>query len=462
VKSVTYDSRLKTQDSRFKTTVSYVSRFTFYVLRFTFHVLRFTFHVLRFTFHVLRFTFHVSRFTFHVSRFTFHVLCFTFYILCFVSHVLCFVSSSVVAEDSTPLRVLDAEGEEIASLEVSEIREAKYVPLGQISKLFSGTRKREPLIGRITMTMMGKRIVLTLGQHQLKIDGEEYVLSNPPTSISDKVFVPLDFLTEILPNVIGKQITLDREDWTLQLSREPFAKEDNLGADSQVLPQPDLAEFRVIVDPGHGGYDVGAKSKAGLLESDLTFVIAQRTKELLATKEGVAVYLTRSADDYKTIAERVNFANKLRGHVYLSIHFNWSPIQRCRGFRIYVNSNRMRLGKGSDLEADMFSRTEPATAELPEAKRFLPQSKQLAREIADRLRGMGLEGEQEKECFLAVMDGLSMPGVLVEVLYLSNPQDLTILNSRPDFIDSVSQSFCDSILAIRSALEDKSNLASTR
>lgn|GEM_PF-824101 len=368
--------------------------------------------------------------------------------------VLCLVSSSVVAEDSTPLRVLDAGGEEIASLEVLEIQEVKYVLLGEVKELFSGTAKYERLIGRVTVTMRGRKIILTLGQHQLKIDGEEYVLSNPPTSISGKVAVPLDFLTEILPNVIGKRIKLDQsQGWILQLSREPFVKKDELEADSHTIPELVSGGFRVIIDPGHGGYDVGAKSKDGLLlEGDLTLKIGQRMRKLLAAEEGVDVYLTRSADKYMTTAERVNFANKLRGHVYLSIHFNWSPSQRSRGFRVYVNSNRMRLGTGSDLEANIFSRVKPASSELSEAKRFLSQSKRLAGEVTNRLRSEGLTGEEDKEAFLAVMDNLSMPGVLVELLYLSNPQDLIIL-SRPDFIDSVSQVLCDSILAFRADLE---------
>ena len=110
------------------------------------------------------------------------------------------------------------------------------------------------------------------------------------------------------------------------------------------------------------------------------------------------------------------------------------------------------MGTGFDLEADVFSRARPATDKPSEVKRFLPQSKWLANEVANRLRNTGLTGEQHKEAFLAAMDNFSMPAVLVEILYLSNPQDLKII-SRPDFIDSVSQALCDSILAFRSFLQ---------
>ncbi len=352
--------------------------------------------------------------------------------------------------ESTPLKVLSEE-DEIDSLEVLEIQEAKYVFLREVSELFSGTIKSEHLTGRTTITIMGKRIVLILNQHRLMVGNEEYVLSKPPVSASGHVVIPVEFLTEIMPHVIGRQITLDQKNWVLQIRREPFV--DSNGSEIS-SPEPVSAGFRVIIDPGHGGYDVGAKSRAGLFEKSLTLEIAQQVKSLMAGKQDVHIYLTRREDNHMTTAERVTFASKLHGHLLLSIHFNSSPSQRSSGFRIYVNSNRMRLGTGMELEADIFSRSDPAAGKLSEAKRFIPQSKWLAREIKERLEGIGLTGEEPKEAFLADMDSLSMPGILVEVLYLSNPQDLMII-SRADFINSVSQALADSILAFSAFMENR-------
>jgi len=362
-----------------------------------------------------------------------------------------------VMADAFPLRVINAEGEEIAALEVLDRQEEKYVLLEEVSRLFSGTRKHERFSGRVTVTMRGKRIVFTPERHQLKIDDEEYILSNPPISVLGKVAIPVQFLTEVLPGVIGRQITLDREKWVLQISQEPFVERGALEAGSYILPESTSVGFRVIIDPGHGGYDVGARGEAAMLEKDLTLEISQRVKDLLTAEEGIDAYLTRSRDDYMSPSERVNFANKLRGRIFLSIHFNWSPSQRSRGFRTYVNSNRMRLGAGSELEADMFSRAKPAAGSFPGVDRFLPQSKRLAKEITNHLKDMGLPGQPDKEAFLAGMDSLSMPGVLVELLYLSNQQDLLIFSS-PGFIDSVSRAICDSIISFKSAVKDKAAL----
>ncbi len=364
--------------------------------------------------------------------------------------------SDAVAE-ATYLQVLNAEGREFASLELLQRQSTKYVLEKEVREALNGTRVRhERLIGRITITMMGKRVVFTLDQRRLRVNDKEYVLSEPPVSISGRVAIPVEFLVEILPAIVDRQVELDTENWTLKIKRDRFAREDNTGPDATVSPVA-ATGFRVIIDPGHGGRDTGSRTKIGREEKDQTLKVAQRIRELLVSEAGIDVYLTRNSDKYMMTTERINRANDLGGHVYLGIHFNWSPSQRSKGYTIYVNSDRVRLGTGFDLGAEMFSTGKSAESKLPESKRFLSHSKLLAKDMAKRLRKIGLTGEQEKEALLADMDDLSMPGVLVEVLYFSNQQDLKIFSS-PDFINSVSQAFRDSILAFRDILENENPL----
>lgn len=383
------------------------------------------------------------------------VLCPGFWIFFLLFLLSIFVFSDLAAQ-ATRLRVLNADGEEFVSLELLQIRSTKYVleeEIREIKELFGAKRRYERLIKRLTLTVRDKRVVFTLGQHRLKVDGKEYVLSDAPVSISGRIAIPVDFLTEVLPGIIDRQVVLDQENWTLTIRRERLRKNGDAELDAPISPVTD-AGFRVIIDPGHGGHNTGSRTKIGRLEKDQTLKVAQQIRDLLASEEGIDVYLTRNSDKYMTTTERVNRANDLGGHVYLSIHFNWSPSQRSKGFRIYVNSDRMRLGTGFDPGADMFSREKPAAGKLPESRQFLSHSNRLAKEIAKRLRNMGLTGEQGKEALLADMDDLSMPGVLVEVLYFSNQQDLAIF-SNPNFINSVSQAFRDSILTLRDVLENE-------
>lgn len=374
-------------------------------------------------------------------------------LLCLLS---LFMISGAVAQ-ATRLRVINAKGEELPSLEILSVQSTKYVLEEEVTERFNGTRVAyKRLSGRVIIAMNGKQVVFTLRQHKLKVDDEEYVLSQPPDYISGKIVIPVEFLDVVLPNIIDSQVTLDQKNWVLKIGSKLSVKNGDGNADLPVFPGS-ARGFRVIIDPGHGGSDTGSRTKIGRREKDLTLKIAQQVKNLLATEENIDVYLTRSSDRYMTSAERINLANDLHGRVYLSIHFNWSPSQRSKGFRIYVNSNRMRLGTGLDPEADMFSKEKSADDRPAENRQFLPHSKRLAKEVAKRLRNMGLTGQQEKEVFLADMDDLSMPGILVEVLYFSSQQDLKTL-SKPAFTNSVSRSFRDSILAIRDVLTRKSQL----
>lgn len=374
-------------------------------------------------------------------------------LLCLLS---LFMISGAVAQ-TTRLRVINDEGTELPSLEILSVQSTKYVLEEEITELFNGTRiAYKRLSGRIIIAMSGKQVVFTLRQHKLKVDDEEYVLSEPPDYISGKIAIPVEFLTAVLPDIIDMQVTLDQKNWVLKIGNKLSVK--NGDGNSELPVSLGAADgFRVIIDPGHGGSDTGSRTKIGEREKDLTLKVAQKVKDLLAAEENIDVYLTRSSDRYMTSAERINRANDLDGRVYLSIHFNWSPSQRSKGFRIYVNSNRMRLKTGLDPEADMFFKERSADDRPAENRQFLPHSRQLAKEVAKRLRNMGLTGQQEKEVFLANMDDLSMPGILVEVLYFSSQQDLKTL-SKPAFINSVSRSFRDSILAIRDVLTRKSQL----
>ncbi len=384
------------------------------------------------------------------------VLCSGLWIFSLLFLPLILMVSDAVAE-ATHLQVLNAEGREFASLELLQRQSTKYVLEKEIREAFNGTRVRhERLIGRITITMTGKRVVFTLDQRRLRVNDKEYVLSEPPVSISGRVAIPVEFLMEILPAIIDRQVELDTENWTLKIKRERFVKDDNTGSDAPISPVA-ATGFRVIIDPGHGGRDTGSRTEIGREEKDETLKVAQRIRELLVSEAGIDVYLTRNSDKYMMTAERINRANNIGGHVYLGIHFNRSPSQRSKGYEIYVNSDQMRLGTGFDLGAEIFATEKSAESKLPESKRLLSHSKLLAKDIAKRRRKIGLTGEQEKEALLADMDDLSMPGVLVEVLYFSNQQDLKILSS-PDFINSVSQAFRDSILAFRDILENESPL----
>src|SRR5215472_9797281 len=95
----------------------------------------------------------------------------------------------------------------------------------------------------------------------------------------------------------------------------------------------------VVLDPGHGGQDSGAMC-GGLLEKDLTLDVARRLDRLLDS-EGVATLMTRLGDTYVSLADRAAFANRTRGCIFVSIHFNEDNKPVASGVETYYASHQI-------------------------------------------------------------------------------------------------------------------------
>ncbi|WP_018931480.1 N-acetylmuramoyl-L-alanine amidase [Gracilibacillus lacisalsi] len=101
-----------------------------------------------------------------------------------------------------------------------------------------------------------------------------------------------------------------------------------------------LAGKKIVLDPGHGGRDVGAIGASGGFESDYTLKTAQILREKLE-EHGADVYLTRSNNQYVPLTSRTTHTNLLQADVYLSIHFNSTPeLPEVQGIDTYYLSER--------------------------------------------------------------------------------------------------------------------------
>jgi N-acetylmuramoyl-L-alanine amidase len=105
---------------------------------------------------------------------------------------------------------------------------------------------------------------------------------------------------------------------------------------------------RVIIDPGHGGYDNGAKI-GYVYEKHLALDVSYRLKEYLA-KKGVKSELTRSRDIFLPLEQRSAVANRIRGSIFVSIHFNWASYGGPSGTETFYFN-----GEGSKLAGSIQS-----------------------------------------------------------------------------------------------------------
>jgi N-acetylmuramoyl-L-alanine amidase len=95
---------------------------------------------------------------------------------------------------------------------------------------------------------------------------------------------------------------------------------------------------RVVLDPGHGGYDHGSTGKSGLVEKELVLDVAQRLGKLIEQRLGAEVVYTRTADEFIALETRTKIANDHRADLFLSIHANSSGYRAVSGVETYYLS----------------------------------------------------------------------------------------------------------------------------
>jgi N-acetylmuramoyl-L-alanine amidase len=194
----------------------------------------------------------------------------------------------------------------------------------------------------------------------------------------------------------------------------------------------------VAIDPGHGGAEAGAEGRNGLLEKDLVLSIARRVRELLQERLGLQVILTRDGDRDLALDERTALANKNKADLFVSIHADASPSRDATGSSVYFLSY-----SSSDAEGEVTSARGRGVASSGDAgldfilwdmaqASHLSQSSRLAEIFQEELvtaTGTQRGNRGIKQNTFVVLKGATMPAVLVEVGFISNPQEEELLKT---------------------------------
>lgn len=211
---------------------------------------------------------------------------------------------------------------------------------------------------------------------------------------------------------------------------------DQGGAGIPPTKLPQANEVLVVLDPGHGGEDLGALGFGNLLEKDLTLNISGRVKELLE-KAGIPTFLTRNDDRLMSLSERTAIANSKQAQVFVSIHANASLNKSASGIETYYldNSNDSAVKLLVQRENTTGGALSPSEEDLRLIISDLIQtgklkdSEKLAALIQDRIPQKLKESNFEifnrgvMKAPFYVLIGAHMPCVLVEVAYIDNESD---------------------------------------
>jgi N-acetylmuramoyl-L-alanine amidase len=217
------------------------------------------------------------------------------------------------------------------------------------------------------------------------------------------------------------------------------APSTNLAGGFSISRQLGLNVSRIVIDPGHGGHDPGAKG-GGTSEAELVLDVSLRLAQLLQKVPGLEVVLTRKTDDYVTLQERTAIANREGADLFLSIHANANNSAQAQGIETYF------LNFATTLSAAAVAARENAASgqnmgELPDVVKTialnnkLDESRDFAtfvqREMVTKLRpaNKAVRDLGVKQAPFVVLIGAAMPSVLAEISFMTNPQEARLLKS---------------------------------
>jgi N-acetylmuramoyl-L-alanine amidase len=202
----------------------------------------------------------------------------------------------------------------------------------------------------------------------------------------------------------------------------------------------------IVLDPGHGGVEHGAVGPTGLREKDVTLTLARRLKrELERGSRSISVVLTRDEDRLVGLDERTAIANHNKADLFLSIHLNASPRAGATGAETYFLSTdatddearilaalENRSGSQGDTRPDQ--RVEQGSLDLVlwdlAQNQYLAESSALAESIQRQLNRLtGTRSRGVRQAPFRVLMGATMPAVLVEVGFISNPEEEELFRS---------------------------------
>ncbi len=211
----------------------------------------------------------------------------------------------------------------------------------------------------------------------------------------------------------------------------------NRKGDRSLARQLGLGARRIVIDPGHGGHDPGAIGPGGLREKDLVLDVGLRLAELLRSRLGAEVILTRSTDRFIPLEERTAIANTKRADLFLSIHANSSRSRKARGVETYY------LNFATDPHAEAVAARENAISEatlkdLQDLVKAITLNSKIdeSRDFAaaiheDLLPAMRPAPDRGvRTAPFYVLIGANMPSVLCEIAFVSHPEEERRLRSK--------------------------------
>lgn len=247
--------------------------------------------------------------------------------------------------------------------------------------------------------------VIFPGCRYLRLRTRFVPLPYPPLFIDGKLRVAEDFLYEQLPSLLGIAVQFQNLDPTFSTPTGQDTSLDRLFA--FLLKKKDVEAGSglrgLAIDPGHGGTDPGSVGLDGVKEKDVVLEVARLLAKNVKMRLGIPVFLTRDKDYSLSLEKRHQVANEPQVDALILLHAQAGFRPEAQGITLYIrpeNGPEKDRGAGNDMG-----------------------SRLLADYLADMLKRAGFIVNPIQTAQLLPLGRGDLPSVLVEMGYLTNPEE---------------------------------------
>jgi len=318
---------------------------------------------------------------------------------------------------------------------------------------------------KIVIYVDGLKIKLSQNIAFIVIDDKVYQMQSKLIKSNDEYYVPIDDFFNILSIHGSDHQSIDYTTMSISLNSKIKKTKEISTVNVDLAKEKNRWKLdTIIIDPGHGGKDPGAIGYRGTKEKDITLDVAKRLVKKIERNTNINTILTRDEDIFIRLQDRTKLANSNNGKLFISIHANSAEDRRANGFETYMigmNKNAAAVRTAArenavlDLEGGSATKlTDEALIKVTIAQSgFANGSEKFAALVQEEMsKRLQSKDRGVKQAGFYVLAYASMPNVLIELGYISNPSEEKKLKSS-QYKDALATSIYRAIEKYQQALD---------
>ena len=330
--------------------------------------------------------------------------------------------------------------------EISTIQNKKLFSVNDLIEITKSNNFINDKTQKVVFYVDNKKIKISNQVAFIEIEDNLFQLSSEAVNENGVYYLPTESFFGIIQNLSDSSIKYTNNEirfTSISSDKKIITKNVDLQNEKKKW------EFKtIVIDAGHGGKDPGAVGYRGTKEKDIALDVAKRLEKKLSKNMNVKIIMTRDEDVFLRLSERTKIANESNGNLFISIHTNAAEDRRASGFETFLigpNKNeaavRVAARENAVLELegttgkkltneDLIQATIAQSAFASKSEQFASMvQKEIKKRVQSRDRGV-------KQAGFYVLMGASMPNVLVELGFISNPSEEKKLRS-PQYRDQL-------------------------